>query len=88
MAEFYGKSVICQLAPLVDKLMRLSENPLVVVVSPLIALMEDQVKEAKKFGLSALQLGDPEEVQIQSGQCQIVFGSPKSWLLKRSGETC
>ncbi|KAG7257796.1 hypothetical protein CRUP_006546 [Coryphaenoides rupestris] len=56
---------------------------MVVVVSPLIALMEDQVKEAKKFGLLALQLADPEEEQIRSGQCHITFGSPESWLLNK-----
>ncbi|KAL1005231.1 hypothetical protein UPYG_G00056390 [Umbra pygmaea] len=79
----YGKSLIYQLAPLVAKRMGLSENPLVFVVSPLIALMEDQLKEAKKLGLSALQLGEPEQEQIRSGQCQIAFGSPESWLLKK-----
>ncbi len=63
--------------------MGLSENPLVVVVSPLIALMEDQVKEATKFGLSAMQLGVHKSKDILSGHCQLVSGSPEVWLLQR-----
>ncbi|XP_055053684.2 ATP-dependent DNA helicase RecQ-like [Misgurnus anguillicaudatus] len=79
----YGKSVIYQLAPLVGKRMGLSHNPLVVVVSPLIALMEDQLKEATKFGLKAKQLCKGDQEDIRSGQCQLVYGSPESWILQK-----
>jgi ATP-dependent helicase YprA (DUF1998 family) len=45
----FGKSLIFQLAPLVVKELAKANasnaNPIVVVVSPLVALMEDQVKE-------------------------------------------
>ena len=79
----YGKSLIYQLAPLVAKRMGLSENPLVVIVSPLIALMEDQVNEATKFGLSARQLGKGDQEEIRSDRCQLLYGSPESWLQKQ-----
>ncbi|XP_039660315.1 ATP-dependent DNA helicase Q1-like [Perca fluviatilis] len=76
-----GKSLIYKLAPLVAKQMGLSETPLVVVISPLVALMEDQVKEATKLGLSALQLGTDNGELIRTSRCQLIFGSPESWLL-------
>jgi len=42
----FGKSLIYQLASMVANKMGCNENPVVVVVFPLVALMEDQVKEA------------------------------------------
>ncbi|XP_063076266.1 ATP-dependent DNA helicase RecQ-like [Engraulis encrasicolus] len=55
---------------------------MVVVVSPLLALMEDQVKEASNFGLTAMQLGVDNPANIRRGQCQLVFGSPEAWVLQ------
>lgn len=58
--------------------MGLFENPMVVpvVVSPLLALMVDQAKEASNFGLTAMQLGvdNPANIKI-CRQCQLVFGA-------------
>lgn len=79
----YGKSLIYQLASLVAKRMELSENPLVIIVSPLIALMDDQVKEASNFGITAMQLGSDKLEEIRTGRCQLVFGSPEAWLMQR-----
>ncbi|XP_060767264.1 putative ATP-dependent DNA helicase Q1 [Neoarius graeffei] len=76
----FGKSLIYQLAPLVAKSMGLSENPIVVVVSPLIALMENQVREATALGISAAQLDPDNEALIKRGSFNIVFGSLESWL--------
>uniref|UniRef100_A0A8C6WGN0 DNA 3'-5' helicase n=1 Tax=Neogobius melanostomus TaxID=47308 RepID=A0A8C6WGN0_9GOBI len=69
----FGKSLIYQLAPLVAKLMGFSENPVVAVVSPLIALMEDQIKEAAELGISATQLGPVEENAIKSCRYQVLL---------------
>ncbi|XP_019627731.1 PREDICTED: uncharacterized protein LOC109472402 [Branchiostoma belcheri] len=71
----FGKSLIYQVLPRVCK-----KLPIVIVVSPLVALMEDQIKEASKFGVSAAQLGKSDE-EILSGKAELVFGSPESWLL-------
>lgn len=49
----YSNSWIYQLAPRAVKLMNLSSNPVVVVASPLTALMEQQVKEADKLDVTA-----------------------------------
>lgn len=76
----FGKSLIYQLAPLVAKAMGLSETPVVVVVSPLIALMEDQVQEAVNLGISAAQLGPENEKAIKNGRYQLLFGSPEAWM--------
>ena len=77
----FGKSLIYQLAPLVGKKLGLAENPVVVVVSPLVALMKDQVREAEKLGLTAFQLGVNGDAEILSGRGQLIFGSPEQWLL-------
>uniref|UniRef100_A0A8C6LNV6 Helicase ATP-binding domain-containing protein n=1 Tax=Nothobranchius furzeri TaxID=105023 RepID=A0A8C6LNV6_NOTFU len=78
----YGNSLIYQLAPVVAKRMGLSENPLVVIVSLLIALMEDQVKEANKLGLTAMQFGVHTLKDIRKANCQLIFGSPEAWLMQ------
>ncbi|KAL1268431.1 hypothetical protein QQF64_033794 [Cirrhinus molitorella] len=81
----FGKSLIFQLALLVAKelaRMDVSEaNPIVVVISPLLALMEDQIKEAEKLGVTAGQLGVHDDRDILEGRFSLVFGSPESWLL-------
>lgn len=76
----FGKSLIYQLTPLVVKKTKLLANPIVIVVSPLLALMDDQVAEAVKLGITAVKLGDNEDKVIQ-GSYQLVFGSPEAWLL-------
>ncbi|KAM4539460.1 putative ATP-dependent DNA helicase RecS [Odontesthes bonariensis] len=56
-------------------------NTIAIVVCPLVALMEDQVREAKKLGVRAGQLGVDDEQQIIAGHFSLVFGSPEAWLL-------
>ncbi len=46
-------------------------KPIVVVVSPLVALMEDQVKEAEKLGVCAGQLG------VHDDHCTAFAADPK-----------
>ncbi|XP_062245749.1 centrosomal protein of 41 kDa-like [Platichthys flesus] len=45
--------------------------------------MEDQVKEVTEMGITAMQLGLYDEVEITSGRCQLLFGSPESRLMKK-----
>uniref|UniRef100_A0A8C6M118 DNA 3'-5' helicase n=1 Tax=Nothobranchius furzeri TaxID=105023 RepID=A0A8C6M118_NOTFU len=77
----FGKSLIYQLALLVAKKMGMYSNPVVVVVSPLLALIDQQVKEAGKLGLTAVKLGVNSEREIVNSAPQLVFSSPESWLL-------
>ena len=77
----FGKSLIYQLVPLVLEEMGLGKK-ILIVISPLIALMEDQVKEAAKLELVAMQLGVHDDKQILNGECSLVFGTPEAWILR------
>ncbi len=72
-----------QLLPIVsEKLGRpKSGKVIIVIVSPLVALMDDQVKEAAKLGLCAAQLGVHSERENMEGNFSLNFGSPESWIL-------
>ena len=83
----FGKSLIYQLAPLVTKKISPSSNPIFIVVSPLVELMDDQIKEASKLGITAMRLGVHSDKDIQEGRCQLVFGSPETWLLNQKWRT-
>ena len=77
----YGKSLIYQLAPLVTKKLSPTRNPLFIVISPLNALMEDQIWEASMLGITAMKIGEHPDRDIMEGRCHLVFGSPEAWLL-------
>ena len=83
----FGKSLIYQLAPLVTKKISPSTNPIFVIVSPLVELMNDQIKEASKLGITSMRLDVHSDTDIQEGKCQLVFGSPESWLLNEKWRT-
>lgn len=76
----FGKSLIYQLAPLVSKKLG-RQKPVVVVVSPLTALIEDQIREATRLGLKAAHLGDDKHhAGILEGEYELVFGSPERFV--------
>ncbi len=79
----FGKSLIYQLLPSVSKKLGRpkSGKAIIVIVSPLFALMDDQVKEAAKLGLCAAQLGVHNDPENMEGNFSLIFGSPKSWIL-------
>ncbi len=58
-----------------------SGKAIIVIVSPLVALMDDQVKEAAKLGLCVAQLGVHNDREIMEGNFSPIFGSPESWIL-------
>ncbi|XP_068693066.1 bifunctional 3'-5' exonuclease/ATP-dependent helicase WRN-like [Montipora foliosa] len=63
------------------------EKNIVLVVSPLINLMKDQVSRLNSRGISAISLSDVSSEQeiraVENRSYSIVYGSPESWL----GET-
>lgn len=73
-----GKSLCYQLPPLVD-------NELTVVVSPLIALMKDQVDGLRESGIAAVKLDSSQSYSEQSetiksvlaGRTKLIFASPE-----------
>ena len=56
-----------------------SEMCLIVVVSPLVSVMRDQVGQLKQLGFSAASIGLGEEYgedekAVREGKCELVFG--------------
>lgn len=81
-----GKSLIYQSAPMVfDIVKRTTFKSIAVVISPLTSLMQDQVKFLKSIGVTAEFIGEDQQddtakTAVERGDCQIVFGSPESFL--------
>ena len=86
----YGKSLIFQMAPLVHAWMHENlstcwkKDPIIVIISPLLALMQDQVKKLTSLNLRAAFVGaeqEPAVLQgIEEGKFTFVFISPESTL--------
>lgn len=71
----YGKSVIFQMAPLVHMWMHKHESkihwkeiPIIVIISPLLSLMQDQVKKLSSLSLKAAYVGglDQDPLVLQN----------------------
>ena len=81
-----GKSLIYQLLPEVCRLLEdQSCNPVVLVVSPLKALINDQVKEANNLnnslGLSACTISTSNDLATaKKEKHNMLFGIPEVWL--------
>ena len=75
----YGKSLIFQVLPKVCKELRRASSPTVIVVSPLVALINDQVSNANKspFELKATTVGEGD---VKMENFNIIFGTPEAWL--------
>ncbi|CAH3026271.1 unnamed protein product, partial [Porites evermanni] len=54
----------------------------IVVVTPLIAIMKDQVEHLNKIGVAAAMMGEDVDEAVKSGSCEIAYCSHKSWLSK------
>ena len=78
----FGKSLIYQALPLVFDAMH-GEGHIVVVVSPLVSLMKDQVQKLRSLGISAVTLSDIVEEDakaVEKGVFSVVYGSPEAFL--------
>jgi superfamily II DNA helicase RecQ len=60
-------------------LLKRTDNPVVIVVSPLISLMANHIEEAKSLGLRALQLPTKDQHKCDPTSCDVVFGSAEFW---------
>lgn len=82
----FGKSLIFQATPIVADVIykRSSGRSIVVVISPLKALMEDQVRHLKKLNFSAVCVTDEHNDNlvrdIIDGKHTHVYGSPECFL--------
>lgn len=82
----FGKSLVYQALPLFRELSQ-DLSPIIIVVSPLISLMKDQVSFLKSIGIKATSLNLAEDEgsrrDIEKGLFSVVYGSPESWLTER-----
>ena len=84
----YGKSLCYTLLPSVfDLLKGVEEKSIVLVVSPLLALMKDQVASISEKGVPAVFISDKDSTpptvkrEIKNGNFQVVFTSPECLFL-------
>ena len=63
----YGKSLVYQALPSVFDSLTTSSGHVVVVVSPLVNLMRDQVQSLRSIGVSSVSLSDLEEREAEKG---------------------
>ena len=77
----FQKSLLYQAQPLVFDLTSQEPGYIVVVVSLLIGLMEDQVPHLKELGLKAANISslqDGECIRVENGEYSLVYGSPEA----------
>ena len=83
----YGKSLIFQCLPIAaDALFnRARGSSVIVVISPLRSLMEDQVRHLNDIGVPAIVITDDEDPelmqQVLNGNYVLVYGSPECLTL-------
>ena len=80
----FGKSLIYQLLPTVFRCVKSTDfsTPLIIVVSPLVSLIENQIEEANncKLGLNACKLDVKILKEIKQFKYNVLIGTPESWL--------
>ena len=84
----YGKSFIYQVLPLICRKLSFlgfsfTKNPIVIVISPLVALINDQVHSCNSLtnlGLRASSLDTANYYDIAKGKFNVLYGTPESWL--------
>ena len=85
----FGKSLIFQMAPLVASELAKScthfdPESIIIVISPLIALMKDQVASLQRLNIkAAFVAADQEErvlQEVEAGKFRIVYASPEAML--------
>ena len=80
----FGKSLLYQLLPAVCTELKIVPSPVVIIISPLVSLIEDQVISSNSMpsslGLSASKLDVKYFKEICEGKFNLLFGTPESWL--------
>lgn len=77
----FGKSVIYQSLPMVFDEYSGQQGHIVIVISPLLSLMEDQVKSLRNLGIktiSVIHLQNEDEIQkLEKGNYSVVYATQK-----------
>ncbi len=76
----YGKSLCYEILPIVfDELRGVEKKSIILVVSPLSALMKDQVAAVSSLGIAAAYVtASSNKKDIQEGKVQVIFVSPET----------
>ena len=87
----FGKSLIYQALPLIfDEISESVRGHIVVVVSPLLNLIQDQVNTLQKLGISAVSLSsvveDEDDLEnkikdVECGRFSVVYATPEALML-------
>jgi len=84
----FGKNVCYGCLPVVYDILRSKKNSIVIVVSPLVALMKDQVSTFTSKGIQAAcvisDISHEVKTCVEEGQYQLVFFSPEQLLARNS----
>ncbi|KAK3734288.1 hypothetical protein QZH41_015131, partial [Actinostola sp. cb2023] len=87
----FGKSLIFQALPTVFDEVKEQSGHIVVVVSPLVSLMKDQVSSLRSIGISSVCLSDvdddEEASKVENGEFAVIYGTPESWLTNERWRT-
>ncbi|KAK3751421.1 hypothetical protein QZH41_018766, partial [Actinostola sp. cb2023] len=81
-----GKSLIFQVVPGIVRYMNekgfsYPQNPIIVVVCPLSALLASHMKDLENYGISACSLTDEHiEDDVKAGKFSVVFANPESLI--------
>ena len=78
----FGKSFIYQMSPFVIEQLGIRSCPIIVVASPLVALMQEQVNFLNSLEISSVCLSkaDKHDPKLMSGNYTFVYTSPESLL--------
>ena len=81
----FGKSMIYQALPWLSVYLGQRTSPIVLVISPLVAIMKYQVVLMKRKGINAAFIGEEQQDQqvistIRAGHIPLVYGSPEAIL--------
>ena len=80
----YGKSLIFQSLPLVFDSLTKESGHIVLVLSPLLTLIDDQIQNLRALGLSYVSLShlntEDEMKAVEKGEYQVVYATPEAVL--------
>lgn len=80
----YGKSLIFQSLPLVFDEVTGESGHMVIVISPLLTLIDDQIQCLRALGLSCVSLShietEEEMKEVEKGSYAIVYATPEGLL--------
>ena len=82
----FGKSIIYQIAPFVARDLAdkgysiLPSNPVIIVVTPINALIDDQIRRCADMNIKAFKLCAESKSLFENGDVDLIYSSPECLL--------